>query len=103
MSNAVDNLSQLEQRVESLIQQIESARRANAELLEENSRLKDQLADLSASHDAGEASQAEADRLREELETMTGREGLIRERLQGMLQKIDAIEKEIQTTSAAAD
>lgn len=103
MSNTVDNLSQLEQRLESLIQQVENARRTNAELRDENTRLRDEVEQLRTTQQDGAGLQAEVDRLNEELTTMSGREGLIRERLQGMLEKIDSIEKEIQTSSTAAD
>jgi predicted nuclease with TOPRIM domain len=103
MSQTVDNLAQLEQRVEGLIQQIEATQRTNLELREENLRLKQEIEGLSNGQRENAALQGEVDRLNEELTTMSGREGLIRERLQGMLEKIDSIEKEIQTSPATAD
>jgi predicted nuclease with TOPRIM domain len=103
MSQTVDNLAQLEQRVEGLIQQIEATQRTNLELREENLRLKQEIEGLSNGQRENAALQSEVDRLNEELTTMSGREGLIRERLQGMLEKIDSIEKEIQTSPATAD
>lgn len=103
MSTMVDNLSELEQRVESLIQQIEGAWRSNAILREENARLQRELQQLSGAQDQNTQLLAESERLRHELESMSGREGLIRERLQGMLERIDAIEKEIQNSSSPGD
>lgn len=103
MSQTVDNLAQLEQRVEGLIQQIETTQRANLELREENLRLKQEIENLATGQQDSAALQGEVDRLKGEIDSMTGREGLIRERLQGMLEKIDSIEKEIQTSSATAD
>lgn len=103
MSHTVDNLAQLEQRIEGLIQQIESARRIHADLREENARLRQEIENLSGSQQRNAELQAEVDRLNGELNSMSGREGVIRDRLQGMLEKIDAIEREIQTSSTAAD
>lgn len=99
MNPTVDNLSDLEQRVEGLIQQLETARRNNQELRQENQRLQRELEGLSGAQGEKEALQGEVDRLKQELDSMSGREGVIRDRLQGMLEKIDAIEKEIQTSS----
>lgn len=101
MSHTVDSLAHLEQRVEGLIQQLESARRGQADLREENARLRRDLEDASEARQRAADLQAEVDRLNQELSSMSGREGVIRERLQGMLEKIDAIEREIQTSSAA--
>jgi predicted RNase H-like nuclease (RuvC/YqgF family) len=99
----MDHLAQLEERVEGLIQQIESARRNNAELRDENARLRREIDQLAGANRHSDDLQQEVDRLRHELEERSGREGLIRDRLQGMLEKIDAIEKEIQPSSNAME
>jgi predicted RNase H-like nuclease (RuvC/YqgF family) len=102
-SSLMDHLAQLEERVESLIQQIEMTKRNNAELRDENARLRRELDELAGSRQHSQGLQAEVDRLQHELDAMSGREGLIRDRLQGMLEKIDSIEKDIHPAAGPMD
>lgn len=92
---AVDNLSRLEKRVEALLEHLEGVIAENADL---------QQAASQASEQAGRAEELEAENkklrtqlneLEEEVLTMTGKEDAVRDRLQGMLEKIDAIEQGI--------
>lgn len=91
----MDHLSRLEKRVETLLEHLES-------LIAENSDLR-QAASLADEHQ-GHAQELEAENeklratvegLEEEVLSMTGKEEAVRGRLQGMLEKIDAIEQGI--------
>lgn len=91
----MDHLSRLEKRVETLLEHLES-------LITENSDLR-QAAGLADEH-KGHAEELEVENeklratvegLEEEVLSMTGKEEAVRGRLQGMLEKIDAIEQGI--------
>ena len=94
----MDHLSRLEKRVETLLENLET-------LLAENAELR-QAASLADEH-RGRSQELEAENekqrgtiegLEEEVLSMTGKEEAVRDRLQGMLEKIDAIEQGIGAT-----
>lgn len=87
-----DNLTHLEGRVEGLIQHLERALRRNEELRHQAGELEAESARLKAEN---AQLQDENLRLQEELESTSGKEDVIRDRLRGILSKIDTIEREI--------
>lgn len=94
----VDNLSRLEERVEGLLNQIAGGAKTAAELSKENERLREELELYAELEKENAALTEEVERLRTELHSTNEREGMIRDRLEGMLEKIDSIESEIEAS-----
>lgn len=115
----VDHISLLEERVENLIQNLDRTLRANEELRRRSAELDEEVekmkkgqatlegnlnrverqlestrGELIQAREQNAAFQAEVTHLRGELESTAGREEVIRDRLQGILEKIDSIEQE---------
>ncbi len=94
----VDSLSQLEERVEVLIHHLERTLRANEELHQRNAQLESEAERLQ--DEAGTLTQRARD-LETQLQETAGKEEVIRDRLQGILEKIDSIEHEMVESGAA--
>lgn len=92
----VDNLSLLEERVEGLVKRTEKIVEENATLREKNKEMKAQIEE--AQHDSGRL-KSEIKRLEKEIKGSLGKEDVIRDRLQGILDKIDAITGEISSAA----
>lgn len=92
----VDNLTLLEERVEGLVKQMEKIAKENETLRETNKGMKAQIED--AQRDSGHF-KSEIKRLEKEIKGSLGKEDVIRDRLQGILDKIDAITGEISSAA----
>ncbi|GEM_PF-4398576 len=93
-----DHLTQLEERVENLIQRLERSLQANEELARQNAELKSEIERLGVAH----ARLEEHLRAQEEkLTTCGGREEAVREHLQRILGRLDAITQEATAGRAA--
>lgn len=91
----IDQIEQLERRVEILIGMLEEARNENGRLFTENERLRRQLEERETLSASNEQLQQQVSQLEGEIEGMASKETQIRERLHKILGKIDAIEREI--------
>ena len=94
----VDQLSQLEERVEGLIELIGRTAKENEGLRKRIAKLENAAG---SRNDEVAQLKGEIERLEGELQDVTGKEDVIRDRLQGILKKIDTIEQEFNVTEKA--
>jgi chromosome segregation ATPase len=88
----VDNLTRLEERVEGLIGNLDKAIRDNAELRQYNAELE---AEVEQIQEKNAALLERVKKAHQEVEEAVGREGVVRDRLQAILERIDTIEDQI--------
>ncbi|MCL5271412.1 MAG: hypothetical protein M1457_12865 [bacterium] len=91
----IEQVQQLEGRVENLLRLLDKARQVNGQLRQENQALRDKLAELEGVKAENGQLNTQIRQLESEMEGMAGRESQIRERLRTILGKIDSIESEI--------
>lgn len=98
----IDQIEQLEHRVEVLIGMLEEARNENGRLFTENERLRRQLEERETVAASNDQLQQQVVQLEGEIEGMANKETQIRERLHKILGKIDTIEREINASGGSA-
>jgi chromosome segregation ATPase len=91
----MEQVEQLEQRVDGLIRLLEGAREENRQLRDHGEQQRRMIEELSGVRDANESLQQQIRRLEGELESMAQKEAQIRDRLRLILEKIDSMEHEI--------
>lgn len=93
----VDHISQLEEKVEGLIATLQKAIRDNAELRQYNAELESEMEQL---QDRNADLIDKMKKMDKDVEEATGKETVVRDRLQAILEKIDTIEDQIQQPQA---
>jgi predicted RNase H-like nuclease (RuvC/YqgF family) len=89
-----EQIEQLEGRVNALVGTLEEARRQIAALRQENRRLQGQLDEKTAMEQRNAQLQRQMDELQRDLEDKSQKESQIRERLKGILGRIESLEQE---------
>jgi chromosome segregation ATPase len=97
----IEQIEQLESRVDALARLLEASRQQNAQLQQENSQLRDQLGVLQQLKSQNGELENQVQHLETELEGMAQKETQIRDRVRTILERIDAIENELGPTGAA--
>ena len=97
----IEQIEQLEKRVEALLRVQEAARQQVAEARRENERLRAQIDQLAGTKTQNDQLQSQVAQLETELEGMSSKETQIRERLRTILGKIDSIENELTASGGA--
>ena len=97
----MDHLSRLEKRVETLLEHLEGVITENDTLRQAAGQADEQMGRVQDLESENEKLRGQLGGLEEEVLTMTGKEEAVRDRLQGMLEKIDAIEQGIGATQDA--
>lgn len=92
----VDSLSQLEERVEMLIDHLRHMRDEIDQLRDQNTKLNSEIDRLGEENDTLRSQAKSTDK---ELKATSGKEEQIRDGLQGILEKLNTIEEEINLTS----
>jgi uncharacterized coiled-coil protein SlyX len=89
-----EQLEALVGRVEAMVRMLEEARRRIDDLTAENQRLHSQLDERNHAVEHNVALQQQIQELQQHLEEKTGKESQIRDRLKGLLDRIETIEQE---------
>lgn len=97
----LDQITQLEERIEKLLSMLGQRRERIDELQLENERLRGQLDESTGIHSHNKELKNQVVQLEDELEGMADKEGKIRNRLRMILSKIDSIEQDLITGDEA--
>ncbi len=101
MKTRVDDLGLLEDRLEGLLDYLGDALKSNEELRKRNGALEMQAGELKALRDQNHKLLSQIEKLQKEIHSIGDREGQIRDRLQGILKKIDTMEEVLAGQAAA--
>jgi predicted RNase H-like nuclease (RuvC/YqgF family) len=89
-----EQIEQLEERITALVRMLEEARVQIDELTADNRQLRQQIDQQAKAQQSGEQLQHQVEELQRHLEEKSQKEAQIRDRLKGILNRIETLEQE---------